>query len=286
MATHATPSAFLHPRPAKLPRFSFLSDSCSLSLGIGGAAAHPVRVHLITCSSPSIGMKFHATVCFASLAAVALAGARQALAVEDGSIEAMSLPLSNPEVMYAVLAIEAIALIGAAVGGTLARQRKDELERLNGQLRKINDVLKSKAMMETYAPGLIYAPVGRPLDDTSERENLKRLLKAGKKHLREKNPHLAFEEFKEALPLAQQIGDPIEEKKAVRGLGASCQRQGNYREAIGYHIMVLEISKRTGVSDGNTEAVGSIADCYCELGDLESAQKYYNQYIDKLGTDD
>ncbi|KAH7289294.1 hypothetical protein KP509_31G069000 [Ceratopteris richardii] len=236
-----------------------------------------------------ISTKLQCSACVASVATVFLAGAKQALALEDGATPVTGFSLTNPEVMYAVLAIEAIALIGAAVGGTLARQRKEELERLNGQLRKINDFLRSKAMMETYAPGLVYAPVGRPVDDkvlSSEREALKALLKSGKKHLREKNPHLAYDEFKKALPLAQRIGDPIEEKKALRGLGASCQRQGKYREAIDYHTMVLDISKRTGVTAGNAEAYGSIADCYCELGDLEAAQRYYNQYIDKLATDD
>lgn len=64
--------------------------------------------------------------------------------------------------------------------------------------------------------------------------------------------------------------------------GASLQRQGKFREAIEYHNMVLAISKRTGTTHGNAEAYGSIADCYCELGDLEAAQKFYNQYIDTL----
>ncbi|KAI5055035.1 hypothetical protein GOP47_0030180 [Adiantum capillus-veneris] len=251
--------------------------------------SEPICSHLKTGPSSLIQTKLRSTACWASLAAFVLAGTKEALALEDGAMASSGLSLANPEVMYAILAIEAIALIGAAVGGTLARQRKEELERLNSQLRKINEFLRSKAMMETYAPGLVYAPVGRPMDDkvlTTERESLKSLLKAGKKHLREKNPQLAYEEFKKALPLAQRIGDPIEEKKAARGLGASCQRQGKYREAIDYHNMVIEISKRTGVTSGNAEAFGSIADCYCELGDLEAAQKYYNQYIDKLATDD
>ena len=112
--------------------------------------------------------------------------------------------------------------IGFCFIGTLARQRKQELEKLNTQLRKINDYLKSKAMIETYAPGLVYAPVGRPLDDkelTSEKEMLRNLLKSGKKYLREKRPDFAYEEFKKAFPIAQRIGDENEEKKAARGLG-------------------------------------------------------------------
>jgi hypothetical protein len=49
---------------------------------------------------------------------------------------------------------EFIALVGALVGGITARQRKQELERLNEQLRKINLNLRQQARAGTvYAPG-------------------------------------------------------------------------------------------------------------------------------------
>ena len=57
---------------------------------------------------------------------------------------------------------ELIALIGALVGGLVARQRKQETERLNDQLRRINMQLRQQARSGTiYAPGLSYAPVPR-----------------------------------------------------------------------------------------------------------------------------
>jgi len=60
---------------------------------------------------------------------------------------------------------EFVALVGALVGGIAARQRKEELERLNEQLRKINMSLRQQARAGTiYAPGLTYAP---PSDGTS-----------------------------------------------------------------------------------------------------------------------
>lgn len=63
---------------------------------------------------------------------------------------------------------EAIALIGALVGGLVARQRKKEAERLNEQLRKINMQLRQQARAGTvYAPGLSYAPVGRQIMTTA-----------------------------------------------------------------------------------------------------------------------
>lgn len=49
---------------------------------------------------------------------------------------------------------ELTALIGALVGGVTARRRKEEVERLNEQLRSINLSLRQQARAGTvYAPG-------------------------------------------------------------------------------------------------------------------------------------
>ncbi|CAL0315466.1 unnamed protein product [Lupinus luteus] len=185
----------------------------------------------------------------------------------------------------------AIALIGATVGGLLARQRKGELQRVNEQLLQINAALRKQAKIESYAPTLSYAPVGgtRVLDNEvivdPKKQELISKLKTGKNFLRNQQPDKAFTEFKTALELAQNLKDPIDEKKAARGLGASLQRQGKYRDAIKYHSLVLAISEREGENSGNTEAFGAIADCYTELGDLEKAGQFYDKYIDRLEKD-
>ncbi|KAL5972992.1 hypothetical protein ACLOJK_039799 [Asimina triloba] len=197
---------------------------------------------------------------------------------EPSNISAFDMPL-----------LLGIALIGATVGGLLARRRRGELKRLNDQLRQINAALRRQAKIESYAPNLSYAPVGRILETEvivdSRKQQLISSLKAGKTFLRNQEPEKAFEEFKAALELAQRVGDPIEEKKAARGLGASLQRLGRYRDAIKYHSLVLAISEREGEDSGNTEAYGAIADCYTELGDLEGAGKFYDKYIARLQTD-
>ncbi|KAF3626819.1 Protein FLUORESCENT IN BLUE LIGHT, chloroplastic [Capsicum annuum] len=183
-----------------------------------------------------------------------------------------------------------VALIGATVGGLVARQRKAELQRLNEQLRQINTALRRQAKIESYAPTLSYAPVSGKISESQviidpKKEELIFHLKNGKNFLRNQALEKAFLEFKTALGLAQDVKDPIEEKKAARGLGASLQRQGKYREAIEYHSMVLDISARNGEESGSTEAYGAIADCYTELGDMERAGKYYDQYIARLQSD-
>ncbi|XP_011077578.1 protein FLUORESCENT IN BLUE LIGHT, chloroplastic [Sesamum indicum] len=197
----------------------------------------------------------------------------------DNSVFNMNMPL-----------LLFVALIGATVGGLLARQRRGELQRLNEQLRQINAALRRQAKIESYAPSLSYAPVGGRIAEDEvivdpRQSDLISRLKNGKNFLRNQEPEKAFSEFKTALELAQNLKDPIEEKKAARGLGASLQRQGKYRDAIKYHSMVLEISQREGEESGNTEAYGAIADCYTELGDLERAAKYYDQYISRLQSD-
>ncbi|CAM8965552.1 unnamed protein product [Rhodiola kirilowii] len=48
----------------------------------------------------------------------------------------------------------AVALVGATVGGLVARQRKRELQRVNEQLRQINTALRRQAKIESYAPKL------------------------------------------------------------------------------------------------------------------------------------
>ncbi|OWM86049.1 hypothetical protein CDL15_Pgr027275 [Punica granatum] len=183
-----------------------------------------------------------------------------------------------------------VALIGATVGGLLARQRRGELQKVNEQLRQINAALRRQAKIESYAPTLSYAPVGSRFVENEvivdpRREEMIARLKAGKSFLRNQDPEKAFGEFKAGLELAQALNDPIEEKKAARGLGASLQRQGKYREAIKYFNMVLKISEREGEDSGNTEAYGAIADCYTELGDLERAGKFYDNYIARLESD-
>ncbi|GER26701.1 tetratricopeptide repeat protein, partial [Striga asiatica] len=276
----------------------------------------------------------------------------------DNSILNMNMPL-----------LLFVALIGATVGGLVARKRKGELQQLNEQLRQINESLRRQAKIESYAPSLSYAPVSGKLTEDEvivdpRKPDLISRLKNGKRFLRNQEPEKAFAEFKSALELAQNLKDSIEEKKAARGVGentiktpssglscpcnnqlnkqlrqineslrrqakiesyapslsyapvsdkltedegkrflrnqepekafaefksalelaqnlkdpieekkgckrrASLQRQGKYQDAIKYHTLVLEISQ-----------YGAIADCYTELGDLERTAKYYDQYI-------
>ncbi|KAG9155154.1 hypothetical protein Leryth_011117 [Lithospermum erythrorhizon] len=131
-----------------------------------------------------------------------------------------------------------VALVGATVGGLLARQRRGEMERLNERLRQINTAFRRQAKIESYAPALSNAPVGgRALEsevivDQRKNELISRL-RSGKNFLRNQDRASAFNEFKTAFELARDLKDPIEEKKAARGLGRS------HRHFHLYYILVL-----------------------------------------------
>jgi tetratricopeptide (TPR) repeat protein len=82
---------------------------------------------------------------------------------------------------------EFVALTGALVGGISARRRKDEMERLNEQLRTINTQLRQQARAGTlFAPGLTYAPpstgaAGTDTDTSASSRSTKLSLPSGVK---------------------------------------------------------------------------------------------------------
>jgi len=208
---------------------------------------------------------------------------------------------------------EFVALIGAVVGGLTARRRKEELERLNAQLRKINMSLRQNARFGiVYAPGLTYAPTGDSavaLDDgqtqgeaqpqktatalldsideelTEERLDCREALKTGKRLLKEKNAAAAMVRFEKALMLAKGLHDKTQERRAVRGLAASARLLGEYRTAITHLERVLQISDEVDDHLGDSDAYGTIADIYTEMGDFERAAEFYDKYISRMNTD-
>ncbi|KAM0031916.1 putative tetratricopeptide-like helical domain superfamily, protein FLUORESCENT IN BLUE LIGHT [Helianthus debilis subsp. tardiflorus] len=257
-------------------KLEFLGDDCKCKTTTLRTLGMPKKLDQTTGIVRSLPIFANALLLTTPLEALAEAAACEQ---PDQSIFNMNMPL-----------LLLVALIGATVGGLVARQRKAELLRLNEQLRQINAALKRQAKIESYAPALSYAPAATRVPDDQvlvdpRKQELRSHLKNGKNFLRNQNPEKAYTEFKIALELAQNLRDPIEEKKAARGLGASLQRQGKHKEAIKYHSMVLSISEREGEDSGNTEAFGAIADCYTEIGDLEKAATFYDQYIARLQAD-
>jgi len=85
-----------------------------------------------------------------------------------------------------------------------------------------------------------------------------------------------------ALMLTRQSGDKCLERRAMRGLAVARRAQGDRTGAIADLQAVLALSKAMGEYTGDTDALGAIADLYTELGELEKAGAYYDQYISAL----
>jgi hypothetical protein len=156
---------------------------------------------------------------------------------------------------------QAVAVLGALVGGLSSRQRKQEVEELNEKLRVVNTALRAQARAAgvVYAPGLNYAPSGAPppalaggvalvtqtapaavaepqppppppppsplsppLDET------RAALREGRARLKEGNAGAAaMVQFKKALMLSRQSGDRQAERRAMRGLAVARRQQGD-----------------------------------------------------------
>ena len=82
--------------------------------------------------------------------------------------------------------------------------------------------------------------------------------------------------------LSRMEGDVVQVRRAVRGLAASKRGRNDFKGAIAGLKEVLQISEQLGDHVGDADALGSIADMYTEMGDLENAGRYYDMYLDAL----
>ena len=85
--------------------------------------------------------------------------------------------------------------------------------------------------------------------------------------------------------MSQKITDLMLQRRATRGLAAASRMQGNNQQAIKYLMSVLQLSEKMGEFTGDSDAYGSIADIYADLGDFDHAAKYYDQYIQRMQED-
>eukprot|EP01023_Acetabularia_acetabulum_P024747 TRINITY_DN2380_c0_g2_i1.p1 TRINITY_DN2380_c0_g2~~TRINITY_DN2380_c0_g2_i1.p1 ORF type:complete len:346 (-),score=64.70 TRINITY_DN2380_c0_g2_i1:179-1159(-) len=196
---------------------------------------------------------------------------------------------------------EFVALVGAVVGGVSARVRKQELQKLNEQLRLINRQLRQEARAGVmYAPSLNYTPpataagqqvssnssspyeVSDDEDVSPDRTQCREALKEGKKLLKANQGPAAMVRFEKALMLSRGFDDKILERRAVRGLAAATKMQGQLRSALKHLERVLQLSKELNEFTGDADAYGSMADIYAELNDFEKAAVYYDKYIFRM----
>ena len=116
-------------------------------------------------------------------------------------------------------------------------------------------------------------------------KELKEALRGGRRLLTEGDEQSYRESeklFEKALMLSRMVGDVVQVRRAVRGLAASKRGRNDFKGAIAGLKEVLQISEQLGDHVGDADALGSIADMYTEMGDLENAGRYYDMYLDAL----
>lgn len=110
-------------------------------------------------------------------------------------------------------------------------------------------------------------------------------LRDGKRLLKDRDGRGAMARFEKALMLAESMADPVHEKRAVRGLAAASRLNGDRRASIAHLERVLSLSRAHGDTVGDSDALGTIADMYTELGAFEKAAEYYDKYIATMAKD-
>lgn len=120
---------------------------------------------------------------------------------------------------------------------------------------------------------------------TSDQIQCRDALRAGKRLLKEGNGSAAMVRFEKALMLSKALRQKVQERRATRGLAAAARLQGQFKTAIGHLERVLEISKQMQEFTGDSDAYGTIADCYTDLGEFEKAAEFYDKYIQCMAKD-
>lgn len=157
---------------------------------------------------------------------------------------------------------------------------EEEAEEADEEYVKKEDSNGSSTSTSKYSPGasVDLEPAG-PVCDLE----VPAALRHGKRSLREGKGSEALAYFNKALMLTRQQGDKIQERRASRGVAAAKKLQGDLKGAISYQHKVLQLSQEMQDFTGDSDALGTIADLYTELGDLETAGEYYDKYLTVLG---
>ena len=131
--------------------------------------------------------------------------------------------------------------------------------------------------------GSVSVPPEMELKEKAEKEPSP--LSLGRSLLKENKGSAALVQFEKARMLSRADGDKTRERRAERGLAAASRMQKQYRKALNHLERVLEISGEMGDTTGDSDACGTIADIYTEMGELEEAAKYYDKYIQMMSDD-
>mmetsp|Transcript_38705 Transcript_38705/g.65165 ORF Transcript_38705/g.65165 Transcript_38705/m.65165 type:complete len:323 (+) Transcript_38705:69-1037(+) len=185
-----------------------------------------------------------------------------------------------------------VGFAGATISGLEARKRKAEVEVLNKRIVEVNKELRKelregKAGQYKRPDTLTPWKEGMTDQQIEYRERVVSLMKNGKQQLKLKNSKEATHSFEQSLVAIEQAGDALESpwkarRKCYRGLGAASQLAGNNKEALKHMQRVLALCEEHNDQACKGDTLGVIADIYTDLGEIEKAANYYDEYITAL----
>lgn len=213
--------------------------------------------------------------------------------LSDFNVEFLGSAVDHKVIVEWVVLGQTVGFIGSLVGGWSAKERKEEVEKLNARLLVVNKQLREQARAAkspTLSPDV---PVKVPSthadteDQSPEAQELLKVLRTGKGLLKERNGTAALESFEKALGMARSHATSLEspwkaERKALRGMGAAHNQLGQHDRALDYMKQVLTISEKMADTSGVADAMGVIADIYTDKGELDKAAKWYDKYLDEM----
>jgi tetratricopeptide (TPR) repeat protein/DNA-binding XRE family transcriptional regulator len=83
----------------------------------------------------------------------------------------------------------------------------------------------------------------------------------------------------QALRLYGRVGRSTAAGRVLLDLGRTCERQGDYRQALGHGYQALRLLRHTGDRAGQANALNNIGWCHANLGDAAAALTYCRQAL-------
>jgi len=210
--------------------------------------------------------------------------------------------LSGSSLIWGAVIVQSLALVGAAVGGLLARRRRRELESLTLKLRNVNVELRRQRegdlhvceadgdaeAMRSYRAALEVAletpAATHPIENygTAEsaiagaRREFSRSLQDGRECLRVGETSEAFDLCNNAITLSKDMNDGRAERSARKLLAQIYRAMDEPTKALQSLKESLALSEKLKDRSGDVDILGDIGDIYAEIGDYERAGKFYD----------
>jgi len=168
----------------------------------------------------------------------------------------------------AFAALEGVALVGATVNGILSRKRREEIERLNIQMRSIMAKLDERGQ-EAFVSE----------DGDSE---VSAALGAAKSALASDHNDRAAQLFLNAIEISSRVKDIPAELSARRGYAMALAAQRKFADAASALEEYLARSSASGQTDGDSVVYGLLGDIYTDLGSFDKAGDAYDKCIEVM----